>query len=92
MFLSDVQAYIQLVEWSKFRLHLLSTVLLFFRKPFRGNENIHPETISYSDIEGIAGNLNGDDNKNTARWFDYSFEEFTALAQLTCKNMYIADG
>lgn len=47
-----------------------------------------PEQISYADIEGIVGNLSGDDNKNTARWFD-SFEEFAALARLSDVHKYI---
>lgn len=53
----------------------------------RANEN-QPEQISYDDIEGIVGSLSGDDNKNTARWFD-SFEEFTALARLSDVQKYI---
>lgn len=46
------------------------------------------ESVSFADIEGIVGTLNGDDNKNAARWFD-SFEEFTALAQLTDLQKYV---
>lgn len=51
-------------------------------------DNFQPEHISFADIVSVVGNLNGDDNKNTARWFD-SFEEFTALARLSDIQKYI---
>lgn len=46
------------------------------------------ESVSFADIEGIVGTLNGDDNKNTTRWFE-SLEEFAAMARLTELQKYV---